>query len=130
VRRLSGILAIAAIAALAALEASACGNSAPEVQPTATPQFAWLTESRQGLLRTDLTQVAATNGWVAACVFESQVDASVFDAVAKPAGRVFYTEFTDEALNPALVIRVEGQPAAKTYKEFRPNFASFCLLPG
>ena len=124
-------------AALAVLTLTACsGPSAlgptPTPPHTATPDplQTWLTQQRKDLLLSTLKQLAPQAGWVAGCVFESKEDTAILNALKKPSGRAFYSEFTDQNLGAALAVRVEGTPAGSgEFIGASPNPSTYCYAP-
>ena len=122
---------------LAAFAASACSGTStlgptPTPPPTATPDplQTWLTQDRKDLLLSTLKQLAPQAGWVAGCVFESKEDTGILNALKKPAGRAFFSEFTDENLGAALAVRVEGTAAGTgEFVGGAPNPSTYCYAP-
>ena len=127
--------ALAAAFALFPLLA-ACGDSSslggtPTPPPTATPDplQTWLTPERRDLLLETVKELTLEAGWVAGCVFETKADQNVLGALKKPAGRAFFSEFTNPALGLALAARVEGTSAVTDFVGAAPNAQSYCFVP-
>jgi hypothetical protein len=127
-----------ALLSLSFFALAACSNSGGIVTPTATPSATpipdplttWLTADRQQLLLDTLKQLAPDTGWVAGCVYQTKEDQNVFNKIKKPAGRAFYSEFTNPALGQALAARVEGSTVGSgEFVGFAPDAATYCYVP-
>lgn len=127
----------AALLILASALLSACSGSSslggtPTPGPTATPDpvQTWLTPARQQLLLSTLQELTQQAGWVAGCVFETTADRTVLSNLQKPAGRAFFSEFTDPNLGAALAARVEGTTAVTSdFVGAAPNPHAYCYVP-
>lgn len=128
------VLAVALVACAAAIGCSGSatlgGTPTPVATATPDPLQTWLAPARQQLLLSTLQELTGQAGWVAGCVFETTEDRGVLASLKKPAGRAFFSEFTNAELGAALAARVEGTPAVTNgFVGAAPNAHTYCYVP-
>ncbi|MEO8541025.1 MAG: hypothetical protein ABI577_14890 [bacterium] len=123
------VIAVLLLSACSGSSTLGGGTATPVNTATPDPLTTWLKPERQQLLLSTLQQLAPDNGWVAGCVYETKADQAILAALKKPAGRAFFSEFTNPALGAALVVRVEGSTAPGDFIGGAPTPTTYCYIP-